>query len=257
MRALVFFLILANLLFWAWVQGYLGTSSNPDAQRAQQQLLAERVRIVSRGEPPGDAKMPLESDRKSEKAVEKLEEKVEELPEPPPVAEPEKRAEDKPVEACLRLADVPVDDAGRLEQSLAEQFPDFKTVRAAGKDASASYWVYIPPLASKKDADAKTIELKKLQVQEYFVIQENGPNNHAISLGLFSTREAADNYLETLKSKKVRSARVAERNARPALATLEMLGPESRLDALRQAVAAVLPGSNPGACGATALSSKS
>ena len=43
----------------------------------------------------------------------------------------------------------------------------------------------IPPLANKKEADAKAAELKKLQVQEYFVIQENGPNNHAISLGLF------------------------------------------------------------------------
>lgn len=256
MRALVFFLIFANLLFWAWAQGYLGTSSNPDAQRVQQQLLAERVRIVSRDEPPSAAKAPAENEEKAEQAVEKPVEKVEEVPESPPVAEPEVKTQEKPADACLRLIEITVDDAARLEKSLTEQFSDFKTARTTSKEASASYWVYIPPLANKKEAEAKAAELKKLQVQEYFIIQENGPNNHAISLGLFSTREAADNYLETLKDKKVRSARVAERNVKPALATLELIGPEPRLDALRQAIAGVLPGSNPGVCGTTALSSK-
>jgi len=256
MRALVFFLILANLLFWAWVQGYLGASSNPDAQRVQQQLLAERVRVVSRDEPPSAAKAPAENEEKAEKAVEKPVEKIEEVPESPSVAELEVKAQEKPMDACLRLTDITVDDAARLEKSLAEQFSDFKTARTTSKEASASYWVYIPPLANKKEAEAKAVELKKLQVQEYFIIQENGPNNHAISLGLFSTREAADNYLETLKDKKVRSARVAERNAKPALATLELIGPEPRLDALHQVIAEVLPGSNTRACGAATSSSK-
>jgi hypothetical protein len=243
MRALVFFLIFANLLFWAWVQGYLGMSSNPDALRVQQQLLAERVKIVSRDEPPNDTKAP-------EKPVEKSAAPVEEKPVPQPVGEPEVKAEEKSADACLRLTEVVVDDAARLEKSLAEQFADFKTVRTAGKEASASYWVYIPPLANKKEAEAKAVELKNLQVQEYFIIQESGPNNHAISLGLLSRRDAAENYLETLKNKKVRSARMMERNARPATATLEVVGPASRLDALRQTIADVLPGSGPTACGA-------
>lgn len=253
MRALVFFLIFANLLFWAWAQGYLGTPSNPDAQRAQQQLLAERVRIVSRDEPPSDTKVPTEDVKPVEKPVAPVEAKPE--PEQQPVADAEVKADDKPADACLRLADVVVDDALRLEKSLAEQFADFKTARTALKEASASYWVHIPPLASKKEADAKAVELKKLQVQEYFVIQENGPNNHAISLGLFSTRDAADNYLDALKSKKVRSARITERNAKPATVSLEVSGPEARIDALRQAISDALPGRNPIPCSAPATAS--
>ena len=47
MRALVFLLILANLLFFAWTQGYLGNTANPDALRLQQQLLAESQQQVS------------------------------------------------------------------------------------------------------------------------------------------------------------------------------------------------------------------
>ena len=55
MRALVFLLILANLLFLAWTQGYFGAAANPDAFRLQQQLLAERITVVARDEPPTPA----------------------------------------------------------------------------------------------------------------------------------------------------------------------------------------------------------
>lgn len=255
MRALVFFLIFANLLFWAWTQGYLGMSSNPDALRVQQQLLAERVKVVSRDEPPSDTKALEESAKRVEKAVEKVPEPAEPLVAEPavqPVVEPEAKANDKVADACLRLTEVVVDDAARLEDLLTKQFSEFKVSRTALKEASASYWVYIPPLANKKEADAKAAELKKLQVQEYFVIQESGPNNHAISLGLFSTRDAAESYLETLKGKKVKSARIAERTAKPATVTVEVSGAETRVDALRQAIAEVLVGRSPSECGTPA-----
>lgn len=256
MRALVFFLILANLLFWAWVQGYLGVSSNPDALRAKQQLLADRVRIVSRDEPPGSHAVPAGVDKAAAKSEAASASVPESAPEKAPDAAPEKPAETKTAEACLVLGDVSVEDAERLEKTLAEKLPDFKARRTATKEAVASYWVHIPPLASKKDVEAKVAELKKLQVQEYFVIQESGPNNHAISLGLFSTRDAADNYLETLRGKKVKSARVIEKNAKPASTTFEISGTESSLDALRQSISEVLPESRPTACSAPASSLK-
>lgn len=260
MRALVFLLILANLLFWAWVQGYLGVSSNPDAQRTRQQLLADRVRIVSRDQPPGSDIAPADAEKvavKPEVASTSVPEIVPEaVPESAPDAASEKVPEVKTIEVCLQLVDVAVEDVDRLEQSLAEKLPDFKARRSANKSAVASYWVYIPPLASKKEVDTKIAELKKLQVQEYFVIQENGPNNHAISLGLFSSRDAADNYLEALRGKKVRSARVTEKIVKPASATFEVSGPESSLDVLRQLISDVLPESRPTVCNASAASAK-
>ena len=46
MRIAVFLLVLANLLFFVWTRGYLGTPANPDARRAEQQLLADQVLVV-------------------------------------------------------------------------------------------------------------------------------------------------------------------------------------------------------------------
>ena len=59
MKPLVFLLLLFNLLFYAFTQGYFGRTENPDAGRIEKQVFAERMRIVSRGEVPAvPAKAP-------------------------------------------------------------------------------------------------------------------------------------------------------------------------------------------------------
>jgi hypothetical protein len=55
MRIAVFLLVLANLLFLSGPGATLGTPANPDARRAEQQLLADQVLVVARGEPPRTA----------------------------------------------------------------------------------------------------------------------------------------------------------------------------------------------------------
>jgi len=220
MRAFVFLLILANLFFLAWTHGYLGSSSNPDSLRVQQQLLADQIRIVARDEAPAEM---IKTDSVA------------------------KAVENKTVQTCILLSDLPIVEIVRLESLLAEKWPAFKAERTkiAG---SASYWVFIPPLASKQETDNKAAELKRLGIPEFFVVQESGPNNRAISLGLFSSREAATAHLEILRAKGVKSARVAERNLKPLSDSLEINGPVAQTEALRQALAEALPGSKPGAC---------
>lgn len=219
MRIFVFLLILANLLFLAWTQGYVGVGSNPDAFRVQQQLLADQVRVVARDEPPSDVK----TEKKD-----------------PPV-------EKNVAEVCVFLNDLTSADVEPFETALAQRMPAFKAVRATEPGAS-SYWVNIPPLASKQDVDTKVSELKKLKVTEFFVVQESGPNNRAISLGLFSTHEAAANQLEALRVKGVKSAKITERVVKPALISYELRGPESQADALNSVIVEVLPSSKPGVC---------
>ncbi len=220
MRVFVFLLILVNLLFLAWTQGYLGPSSNPDAFRMQQQLLADRVKIVARDEPPAVA----------------------------PKAEPVAKApEVKPEPVCVMLKDLAVADADLFESLLAEKLTAFKAVRTTNP-GSSSYWVAIPPLANKQEVDNKTAELKKLRITEFFVVQESGPNNRAISLGLFSKRDVADDYLEKLRSKGVKSAKVFERNNKAASASLEIRGPGDQVAMLRQSIADHLPVGKPVDC---------
>jgi hypothetical protein len=76
------------------------------------------------------------------------------------------------------------------------------------------YWVYIAPLKGQTAVKKKIEQLKALEVVDYFVVPMVGHNNHAISLGVFKTREAAQNHLINLKKKGVRTAKVGERKSR-------------------------------------------
>ncbi len=221
MRAFVFLLILANLLFLAWTQGYFGASSDPDALRVQQQLLADQVKVVARDEFPAESGVKLEKLVKSE--------------------------EKKPEDVCLLLAELPVADVARVEGLLIEKWPAFKAVRTV-VEASASYWVFIPPPESKAEVDKKVADLKRLNVPEFFVVQESGPNNRAISLGLFSNKESATARLDVLRAKGIKSAKIAERAGKPTSISLDISGPETQADAIRQALSDLLPENKLVAC---------
>jgi len=228
MRVFVFLLVLANLLFFVWTQGYLGSNASPDALRVQQQLLADQVSIVARGEPPAaPGKLPS-ADKSADKPADK-----------------------KVALACLFWSDLPMADADRLERLLAEKFSAFKPARSV-TPGSSTYWVFVPPLASKPDADRKAAELKKLGVPEFFIVQDPGPNRLAISLGIFSSEEAAKERLDALRALGVRSAKSGERSAKPALVALEAAGPEAQQGALREAVQVLLPEARAGSCKAPA-----
>ncbi len=223
MRTLVFLLVLANLLFFAWTQGYFVSTSSPDALREQQQLLADQVRIVPDGESPAKAG-----------TVEKTEKP------------PEKKAPD----SCLLWEGLPVTDADRLEGLLEEKFSAFRASRSSAA-GNGTYWVYIPPLANKQDADRKAAELKRFGAPEFFIVQDAGPNRLAISLGIFSSEVAANEHLEALRAKGIKSARVGERSSKAALASVEIHGPEAEAEALRGAAAALALKSQPAACKAS------
>lgn len=220
MRVFVFLLVLANLLFFVWTQGYLGSNASPDALRLQQQLLADQVIIVGRGEPPAATEKP----RAAEKPVDK-----------------------KEAASCMLWSGLPIADADRLERLLGEKFSAFKSVRSV-MPGSSTYWVFIPPAANKQEAEKKAAELKKIGAPEFFIVQDAGPNRLAISLGIFSSEEAAKERLDALRALGVKSAKSGERNAKPALATLEVAGPDAQQAALREAVQTLLPEVKPGSC---------
>ncbi len=79
---------------------------------------------------------------------------------------------------------------------------------------ASGYWVYIPPLKKKAEVQSKIEQLKKMGVDDYFVVLENGAWFNAISLGVFRTEKSAQRYLESLKLKGVRTAQVGERKSK-------------------------------------------
>lgn len=234
MKALVFLLVLANLLFYAFGAGYFGRLDNPDAGRVEHQVMPERMRIVSRGEAPA---APL-------KAAEPAKEVV---PNPAPaeaapseVAKEEvaKLAEAPPV--CLAWDHLSVADADRLAEVVANKFKDFKVTRRVVAAEGNGWWVHIPPQVSKAEVDKKAVELRELEVTDFFVVQE-GVNRFAISLGVFSSEKGAQDRLAELKVKGVRSARVAPRPGKDSTVKLLATGPVGDKKALIAAAGKVAP----------------
>ncbi len=112
--------------------------------------------------------------------------------------------------ACLEWGDFSGPDLARAAAALsALQIGDKLSQRQVEQDIG--YWVYIPPLKNKAAVNRKIAELKALGVTEYFVVQVAGRWHNAISLGVFKSRDAAQNFLNYLHTKGVHTAKVGER----------------------------------------------
>lgn len=96
---------------------------------------------------------------------------------------------------------------------------------------TSGYWVYMPPLKTRADADKKVAQLKALGVEEYFIVQEAGKWHNAISLGVFKTEDAAQKFLESLKNKGVKSAMAGERMSKFMLTVFVLKNPDAEVTA--------------------------
>ena len=115
--------------------------------------------------------------------------------------------------ACLEWGDFSGSDLTRANAALAELQLGEKLSRYQ-VEHDTGYWVYFPPLKNKAAINKKIGELKALGIKEYFVVQDAGRWRNAISLGVFKTQEAAQNFLDGLRVKGVHNAQVGKRASR-------------------------------------------
>ena len=106
---------------------------------------------------------------------------------------------------CLEWGSIAESDMARAEALLASLELPAGSMRRVNVDTTG-YWVHIPPLKTKADLDKKLGEVKVLGVTDFSAIQDPTLGVNAISLGIFSSEEAAQNRLVALKGKGVRSA---------------------------------------------------
>jgi sporulation related protein len=181
MRLLFLILLLANVAAFGYIQ-FAESRVGPDGQNALLQINPEKMKLLKPG--PG---------RKDKAAAAP--------PSPPPQS----------ALACLEWGSFGAEDAPRAAAALASfDLADTLTQRDVG---DATWWVYIPPLKTKVEADRKAGEVKALGISDVYVMQGNNQSRFALSLGTFRTEEAANNYLAQLRQKGVRSAIVAPRGA--------------------------------------------
>jgi hypothetical protein len=186
-RTVFFLLLLANVGFFAWSYFGGGYALN-ESQLIEQQLNPQAIRLLS---PEQLAALAAERARLAAERAK---------PPPPP---PPKAA----VTACLELGAFNPGDVPRVQQALDPLAlgPKLSQRRA---DEVASYWVFMPPQRSRQAVIQKSAELRKLGVEDFFVIQEDPKFRFAISLGVFKSEEAAQARLEQLRAKGVRTAKV-------------------------------------------------
>ena len=187
MRALFLLLVLANLVFFAWA--HVAREEAGAANRIRQLEIAPgKIRLL-RAEPA-----PATGPRVPGTSI--------------PPATP-RSALGTPA-ACLEWGIFAGPAAARAEAALAELgLPPGQVGRSVTE--AGGYWVYMPPLKTRADADRKVGELKALGVTEFFVVQEPAQWRYAISLGIFRSDEAAQAFLAKLREQGVRSAIAARR----------------------------------------------
>jgi hypothetical protein len=183
MRTLFFILALANALFFAYSWFGSGARADSDAQIIGQQLDPGKIRLLR-------PEQVIALTRKAE----------------PP------KAAAAVATVCLEWGGFAGADAARAQQAL-DPLALGANLTQRKQDDVAGFWVYIPPLASRQAATQKAAELKRLGVDDYFVVPDDPKWHNAISLGVFKTEDAAKARLAALRAKGVKSAVVAARAA--------------------------------------------
>ncbi len=178
MKALFLLLLLANLAFYAYSQGYFPPASGADDAALRAPLNAEKIRVLS----------------------------VTQVASLPKVKSAAKFS------SCLEWGGIAPADEQRAEQAL-QSLALGDRISQRRQDESASWWVFVPPQGSKSLADKKLGELKRLGVEDFFMIQDEGKWRYAISLGVFSSQDGANKHLDALRAMGVRTAQAALRES--------------------------------------------
>ena len=177
LRAFVLLLMLLNLAYLAWGQGWLlpygmGPMTQREPQRLAQQLHPEAIRMVRPGE----------------------------------VAAPQSDGKDSDV-ACLQSERLDADLAGKLRALLQEALPAASWT--IDELSSPPRWiVYMGKYANDAEVDKKRAELARLQVTGE--APRNPALNPGLALGGFDFQAQADAALKVLAARGVRTAHVVQ-----------------------------------------------
>ena len=184
MRTLFLLLLLANVAFFAWTRYVSPPDASADPLPLTRQIEPEKMKVVAPNDLPA-----------------------------PPAARPTPTSAPAaiPVAAkCLEWGSFTLTDAPRAEKAL-EPLALGPRLAHRRTEETAGWWVFIPPQGNRAGAVRKASELKSLSINDYFIVQEDGPYRWAVSLGVFRNEDAAQARLAALRDQGVRSARVAPR----------------------------------------------
>src|ERR1022692_4574150 len=172
MRTLVFLLLLANLTLFGFTK--LDSGGSGEAARLSQQVQPDKIKLLTPQQVAalGPAKVASLAD------------------------------------VCVEWG--PMSDADRVRaQARLDPLDLGKLITQRKVEVIANYWVFIPPSANRAAVDKVLTDLRAQGVRDMAPV-ELGPQRLAVSLGVFSTEEAAAR-LASLQAQGVKTAKVRPR----------------------------------------------
>jgi hypothetical protein len=256
LRWFVAAVLLANVGYAAWHRGALSAfglapATERDPGRLQQQVRPTALRVLS---PQATAAAVAESASAAAVGPPLP------VPLPVPVAAPASAVESPAAAsaplACLEIG--PLDNAAAIdsaERALASVLPERgeRVWVREQRPAGAQYIVFVGPVLSRDAARQRREELVKLKMSFEAVELPGGPSSEkqgGYSLGKHDSETAAQNALDALRERGLRTARVALLRATGSPRTWLRLDNlrSAAADAVRSLPAAQLGGQPPSAC---------
>ncbi|MCB1887783.1 MAG: SPOR domain-containing protein [Rhodocyclaceae bacterium] len=228
-RVLFFVLLFLNGLVFAGLAGWLGAPSQPrgEAERLTNQLRPETIHLLSAAElaavPPPEPVAEVQVDAEPVPA--------EAAPEPPPDPPPAVALpEPAPVPmACVRFIGLDEERAGALTRMGQAASGDL-VIDDRSDLVPTSWWVHVPPQASRRAAELRVTQIRARGIDDLFILQDEGPFQYAISLGLFKNEASAKVHLGRLEKRGVQGGVITPRGSQ--VHTVEMRGPADVLSSL-------------------------
>lgn len=196
--------LLANALLFSWMRWGGMLTVDPEALAAQAPLHADKIVLLK------DATASNSESLSAAGAAESSVASAVAAVEPAPAPRLSEALENPPrFKQCLFWGEFSGSGLADARQKLSALELGSRLQTRSVEHASG-YWVYMSPLKNQAAVQRKIGQLKALGINDYFVVQE-GEWQHAISLGVFRTERAAQNYLDSLRKQGVRTAKVGER----------------------------------------------
>jgi len=209
-RTFFLLLVLGNVAFFAWSRYIAPADASADPLPLERQIEPDRLKVIAPSELPPVSARPASASTVALKCLEW---------------------------GSFTLADAPQAEKALEPLALGARLAQRRTEEAAG------WWVFIAPQGSRPAALKKAGELKALAVEDYFIVQDEGPYRWALSLGVFRTEEAALARLAALRGLGVRSAQIGARETTVPKVWLQVKGVDGALHARLKDAARSIEGS--------------
>jgi hypothetical protein len=219
MRLAFLLLLLANLVLLAWRQGAFGpvAEAGREPQRVARQIAPEQIHVLSPDQ-------------------------VAALRRPAPAA----RDNNAPM-ACVELGDFDEAALARIQPRLAALALGDR-LRARRVDAPGWFIVYLPPVATRVEAERLAQDLRGRGFRDLRVMGPATQMPNAIALGSFRDRELAQRHQADLMRRGLKGVQVTERASGSEATRFEIRGVDPALTERLAEIQKEFPQSQLGAC---------